>query len=122
MKTTRRFVKAWRHREATMALSFKQGATSPSVDGEDPAGVALTMSKRLIAIFKAKKVLNIEAGLEMMALGIIICSMVSHFAISSNDFVLFCSHKNGGRFPEAAGDVKTLLRRFVFRYHVFKDC
>jgi hypothetical protein len=108
-------LKTWRDREATRAQYFKKGTSSPSVDGQDPAGVALTMSKRLIAIFKTKKVLNIEAGFEMMAVGVIICSMVSNFAMYSNDLVLFCCYKNGGRFPEAVGDLKTLLSRFGFQ-------
>lgn len=110
-------MKIWKDREATRAQYFKKGTTSSSVDGQDPAGVSLTMSKRLIALLKSKRVLNIEAGFEMMALGIIICSTVSNFAICSNGFVLSCSYKNGGRFPEAVGDLKILLSRFVFHFN-----
>jgi hypothetical protein len=65
--------------------------TSPSVDRQDPARIALTVSKRLIAVFKSKRLLNIEAGLELMALGLIICSMVCNFNTYLNHFVLFLS-------------------------------
>ena len=72
------------------------------------------MSKQLIAVFKSKRVLNIEAGLEMMALGMIICSMVCNFGTYLDHFVLTFLHKNGGRFPENPGDVKKLLKRLGF--------
>lgn len=50
------------------------------MDRQDPAGVALTLSKRLIDVFNVKRVLNIEAGLEMIALAMAICSEVGIFA------------------------------------------
>jgi hypothetical protein len=107
-------MKTWRDRESTRAHYSQKGANPLSVDGQDPAGIALTVSKRLIAIFKSKRLLNIEAGLEMMALGLIICSMVCNFDIYLDHLVLFCRHKNGGRLPESPGDVKNVLSRFEF--------
>jgi hypothetical protein len=108
-----KFLKAWRDRERTRA-HYSQKDPTPSVDQHNPASIALTVSKRLIAVFKNKKLLNIEAGLEMIALGMIICSMVCNFVIYLNHFVLIYLHKNGGRFPEIPGDIKILLKKFVF--------
>jgi hypothetical protein len=99
----------------TRAQYSQRGATLPSVDREDPAGIALAMSKRLIAVFKNKRILNIEVGLEMMALAMVICSMVCNFGMYLNHIDLFRLHKNGGRFPEIPGEVNNLLKRFGFR-------
>ena len=77
-------MKTWRDRERTRAHYSQKGPTPQSVD---PASIALTVSKQLIAVFKNKKLLNIEAGLEMIALGTIICSMVCNFVIYLNHFV-----------------------------------
>jgi hypothetical protein len=56
---------------ATTAL-----AASP-IERQNPADVALTLSRRLIAIAKVKNILQIEAGLEMIALAMTISSEVS---------------------------------------------
>ena len=45
----------------------------------DPAGVALSLLRRVIAVGKTKKILNIEAALEMIAFGMVICSLVGIF-------------------------------------------
>jgi hypothetical protein len=45
-------------------------------DEKNTAAIALSVTKRLFVLFKTKRVLNIETGLETMALGMIICSMV----------------------------------------------
>jgi hypothetical protein len=55
---------------------------SSSSDGKDPAGVALTLSKRLITVVKAKSILNVWAGLEMIALAMAISSEVSNDGFS----------------------------------------
>lgn len=114
-------MKTWGDRETTRAQYSQKGPTSPSVDGRDPVDVALNVSKRLISVFKRKKALNIESGLEMMALGVIICSIVSNFGMYLNHFVSSRLHKNGGGFPESAGGAKDLFRRFGFLYHVFSN-
>ena len=57
----------------------KISPTSSTVEGQDLAGVALTLSRRLIAVVKVKKIVNIEAGLEMIALAMAICSEVGIF-------------------------------------------
>lgn len=69
-------MKTWQDREKTRAQYFGDAPTSLP-DWKDAAGVALTLSRRLITVFKAKKILNIEAGMEMVALGMAISSEVS---------------------------------------------
>lgn len=51
--------------------------TSSSFDDQNKLDVALSLSKRLIGAVKVKNVLNIEAGLEMIALAMAISSEVS---------------------------------------------
>jgi hypothetical protein len=70
-----KFLKTWREREKTRAQYSSKAPHSLS-DGKDPAGVALALSRRLITVGKAKSVLNIEAGLEMIALAMAISSEV----------------------------------------------
>ena len=50
--------------------------TPPSLHKQDPATIMLNVSKQLIVTSKTKRVLSIEAGLEMIALGLMIFSMV----------------------------------------------
>jgi hypothetical protein len=71
-----RFLKSWGDREKTRGQFSQKAPISPSIGGHDPASVTLNVSRRLIDIFKVKNILNIEAGLEMMALAIAICSEV----------------------------------------------
>jgi len=67
-KVIGKFLKTWRLREEARA-EYSHTATTPlTLDGGDVAGVALTLSKRLIAVVKVKDVLHIEAGLDMIAL------------------------------------------------------
>jgi hypothetical protein len=47
-----------------------------SVHRHDCANVTLTLSRRLIAVDKVKDILRIEAGLEMIALAMVISSQV----------------------------------------------
>jgi hypothetical protein len=70
-----KFVKTWGDRERTRA-QYNCNAPSSSSDGKDLAGVALDLSRRLITVVKAKNIHNIEAGLEMIALAMAICSEV----------------------------------------------
>ena len=55
-------------------------------DQRNTAAIALSVTKRLFVLFKTKRVINIETGLETMALGMIICSMVG-FIVHLNDFL-----------------------------------
>lgn len=76
-KIVRKFLKTWADRDQTWSRYSASAQLSGSDHRqEDAAGVALTLSRRLIAIMKAKKLLNIEAGLEIMALGVTIASEV----------------------------------------------
>ena len=65
----------WEEHERTKVQYFSNGPTESS-DWNDPAAVVLTLSRWLIMVVKAKKVLNIEAGFEMIALGMAISSEV----------------------------------------------
>lgn len=71
------------------------GQLPVSNDGQEPAPVTLTLSRRLIAVAKFKKVLNIEAGLEMLALGISIASEVCEIC-SGMILFLYSSLEFGG--------------------------
>jgi hypothetical protein len=70
------FVKIWGDRRNSRALHSQSASSSSSDDGQDPVGVALSLLRRVTAVGKVKKILNIEAGLEMIALGMVICSEV----------------------------------------------
>lgn len=59
-----------------MAQYSTKGSTSSSVDVQDAADVALALSRRLIDVVKVKNILNIETGLEMIALAMAISSEV----------------------------------------------
>lgn len=76
-KIVQKFLKTWGNRDQNRSQYSKSSQASGSKDSnEDAAGVALTLSRRLIGIVRVKHVLNIEAGLEMMALGITLSSEV----------------------------------------------
>jgi len=70
-----KFLKIWGEREKTTA-QFSSNAPLLLSDGKDPAGIALTLSRRLITVVKTKNIINIEAGLEMIAIGMAISSEV----------------------------------------------
>ena len=75
---------------------YNNKAHTPSTDeGQDAAGIALSLSRRLIAVVKVKNILNIETGLEMIALAMAISSEVciSSFPkyIGRLKIVIFCS-------------------------------
>jgi hypothetical protein len=108
-KFLEKFMKSWGQREKTRTQLSTNAA--PSSDGKDPAGVALTLSKRLITVVKAKSVLNVEAGLEMIALAMVISSEVCHGGFFQNTALIYLS-KNKGVFPELPTEVKHVLRRF----------
>lgn len=76
--------------------------------------MALSLSRRLISVFNVKKILNIEAGLEMIALGMTICSEVAVFYTHLKCSDKFSLYKNNGVFPEMAADVPNVLRRLKF--------
>lgn len=74
-KVLEKFLKTWGDREKTKVQYFGNGLTDSS-DWKDPASITLTLSRFLITVVGAKNVLNIEAGLEMIALGMAISSEV----------------------------------------------
>lgn len=82
-----RFLKTWEEREKSRA-QYSSEARNSSFDGKDPGAVALALSRRLITVVKAKNILNIEAGMEMIALAMAISSEVRY------DFFLFLNRTN----------------------------
>jgi hypothetical protein len=74
-----KFLKAWAERRKAQDMYSKLASISPSVDVQDRVGVSLSLLRRVMAVAKMKKILNIEAALEMIALGMVICSEVRIF-------------------------------------------
>jgi hypothetical protein len=74
-KVLEKFLKTWGDRERTKLQYFGNGPTESS-DWKDPAAITLTLSRMLITVVRAKNVLNIEGGLEMIALAMAISSEV----------------------------------------------
>jgi hypothetical protein len=110
-KVVGKFLKTWRDRKSTRLQCIDTAPAASSVEGRDLAGVALTVSKRLIAVQKIKSVLNIEAGLEMMALAMTICSEVWIFEKYSRHADFFNLQKNKGVFPESSMGLNEVLKR-----------
>lgn len=79
-KILEKFLKTWSEREKTRA-QYSNETTCISFDGKDPADASLALSRRLITVIKAKNIVNIEAGMDMIALGMAISSEVCPFAI-----------------------------------------
>jgi hypothetical protein len=78
-------MKTWEGRAKTLSDGRYCHAKVTSLQhGSDPAGIALTFSKRMVSIMKYKKIVNIEASLEMMALAMTICSEVHLFHTNLN--------------------------------------
>ena len=102
-----RFLKSWGEREKTKARYFSNAPFSSS-DRKDPAGVALTLSRRLITVAKARNILNIEAGLEMIALAMAISSEVCDdgFYLFKRPN-LFFYQRIMGRFPKCRQRLKS---------------
>lgn len=71
-KVLGKFLRIWGDREASRLNYTRTAQTSSTMELGNTAEVALNLSKRLIAVVKVRNVLNIEAGLEMIALAIAI--------------------------------------------------
>jgi type IV secretory pathway ATPase VirB11/archaellum biosynthesis ATPase len=78
----KKFLKTWGERDKTRSEYSQTSIAKVSVVGPDPAGVTMLLSRRLMAVMKAKKIIHIEAGLEMIALALAICSEVRNIAMS----------------------------------------
>jgi hypothetical protein len=60
-----------------LRAQYSLTAQTPGLGGRlEPANIALALSRRLVAVVKVKQIVNIEAGLEMMALALTISSQV----------------------------------------------
>ena len=79
-KVVDKFLRMWGERKTYRSQYTTQNtsdATSTTQsDDPNPVDVVLSLSKRLIAVVKMKSILNIEAGLELIALAISISSEV----------------------------------------------
>lgn len=84
-----KFLRLWREREKAADMYLKSGPISSVEEMRDPAGVALALSKRLIAVVKMKNIVNIEAGLEMIALAMSISSEVFGFHVGLKTLIDF---------------------------------
>lgn len=73
----KKFLKTWGERDETRTECSQKSFAKVSIVGQDSAGITMLLSRRLIAVVKAKNIIHIEAGLEMMALALAICSEVS---------------------------------------------
>lgn len=71
-----KFLKTWRDREKTREQYSRTAPAESSGDGQDSVDIALSLSRRLIAVVKLKSILHIEAGMEMIALAMAISSEV----------------------------------------------
>ena len=77
------------------------------VNGQNPADITLTLSRRLITVVRVKNILHIEAGLEMIALAMAISSEVIYLKIIGvND--IHPRIRTMGFFPEMACDVRNI--------------
>ena len=75
-KIVGKFLRVWVDREKAADKCLKTSSIPTSNDVLDPAGIALALSRRLIAVTKYRNILNIEAGLDMIALAMTISSEV----------------------------------------------
>jgi hypothetical protein len=75
------FQRIWGERKKTRAIHADNFSTPSSSECQDPGGVVLSLSRRLLAVGKLKKILNLETGLEMIACGIAICSEVEFLIV-----------------------------------------
>jgi hypothetical protein len=75
-KVVGKFLRAWVDRGRATQQCLKTTLIPMAGEVQDPAGIALSLSRRLIAVVKLRNILNIEAGLEMIALAMMISSEV----------------------------------------------
>lgn len=105
----RRFLKTWEDQGNTRAQYSQK---SQSFNGQDPAVVTLALSRRLIAVVKVKNIVNIEAGLEMIALAMAISAEVCNFDFFEKlCFIFFTSEwwgvpGNGCRYQRPLKEVR----------------
>jgi hypothetical protein len=72
-----KFLLTWADRANKASEYALNVQSSLSIDKENPNVLTLALSRRLIAGVKVKNIVNIEAGLDMIALAMSISSQVS---------------------------------------------
>jgi len=116
-----KFLRTWGDREKKISQYSTTAPAPPSVHKQDPADVALALSRRLIAVVKVKSILNIETGLEMIALAMAISSEVRIVAMLRllKDSDLFLSIRIMEYFQKRHSISKMSLGGMVL-YHIFR--
>ena len=76
-KIIRKFMHTWVDRHKHRSTYVKASSNTPTLESNKPIEITLSLSRQLIAVVKVKKILYIEAGLEMIALAMAISSKVS---------------------------------------------
>jgi hypothetical protein len=71
-----KFLKTWGDRDKIRAQYSSSSALPSDGDLREPAVIALNLSRRLMDVVKVRNILHIEAGMEMIALAMLISSEV----------------------------------------------
>lgn len=69
-------MKTWGDREKNKSQYFETVQSHSSATGLNSADITMNLSRRLVTVVKVRDIVNIEAGLEMIALAMIISSEV----------------------------------------------
>ena len=80
-KLVGKFLRTWGEREKQRAEFYQSSITTSNINIEEPAHVALNLSRRLMNGARVKSILHIEAGIEMLALAMLISSEVHYHDI-----------------------------------------
>jgi hypothetical protein len=115
-----KFLRTWGEREKQKAqFSSISSATPSNIKKEQSSLVALNLSRRLTNGTKVKSILHIEAGIEMLALGLLISSEVYFNDFFFVPLIYLFFIKNDGMFPETAGNVPAVVNKFVSVYYYY---
>jgi hypothetical protein len=117
MKVLGRFLRTWGDCEKTKAKYSSASSIPLSADGRNSADISLSLSRRLIDVVKFKNILNIEAGMEMIALGMVISSEVRIKDISVITLIYFLSIRTVGSSRKWLGTSNTSYRGLALYYN-----
>ena len=71
----------WGDHQTTKDRYLESDPTASCINTQDPANIALNISRHLIDVVKFKSILHIEAGLEMIVLAMTISSEVCNIRL-----------------------------------------
>ena len=80
-KLVGKFLRTWGEREKQRAKFYQSSITMLNINIEEPAHVALNLSWRPKTGARVKSILHIKAGIEMLALAMLISSEVHYHDI-----------------------------------------